>query len=127
MELRHLRTFISVAQTLNISESARRLHVTQPAVSRQIQSLEHTVGQPLFLRIPGRLKLTAAGQTLHEQGEKALVAVEDALRRTRAAAASESVPVRIGYFGTIGIWSSLLAFAVEKLGREFPRAASTVV
>src|SRR5206468_2648000 len=57
MELRHLRTFVTVAETLNISAAARRLRVTQPALSRQIRDLEFAVGHPLFVRHPGGLRL----------------------------------------------------------------------
>jgi DNA-binding transcriptional LysR family regulator len=119
MELRHLRTFVAVAETLNISEAARRLRVTQPALSRHIQSLEHIVGHPLFVRHRNGLQLTAAGVTLRDHGHKALAAVDAALRNARGADANGNTMVRLGYYG-ISVWSNLLAPAVETFGRRFP-------
>jgi len=119
MELRHLRTFVTVAETLNISEAARRLRVTQPALSRQIRSLEHTVGHPLFVRQRNGLKLTATGEALRDNGVKALAAVDEALVSARGAGAESGTVVRMGYYG-ISIWGNLLAPAVEKFGRRFP-------
>jgi DNA-binding transcriptional LysR family regulator len=121
MELRHLRTFVTVAETLNISAAARQLRVTQPALSRQIRDLEHSVGHPLFVRHPTGLRLTATGVTLRDDGAKALAAADEALRNARGAAARDGAVVRFGYYG-ISIWESLLAAAVEKFSREFPEA-----
>lgn len=120
MELRHLRTFVAVAETLNISEAARRLRVTQPALSRQIRALEDTLGRPLFVRVPGRLRLTSAGVTLHEHGMKALAAVEDAVRSVRVGDSPEEATLRVGYYGTMSVWAGILAPALEKAGRRYP-------
>ena len=58
MELRHLRSFVAVADSGSISLAARRLNVTQPALSRQIQDLERDMGVRLFDRIGRRVILT---------------------------------------------------------------------
>ena len=121
MELRHLRTFVAVAETLNISAAARRLRVTQPALSRQIHALEDTVGHPLFVRQRNGLKLTATGQSLRDDGAKALAAFEAALQNARGTASKAGVVVRFGYYG-ISIWEQLLAPAVETFTRRFPAA-----
>lgn len=127
MELRHLRTFAIVAETLNISEAARRLRVTQPALSRHIRDLEHTVGLPLFVRHRGGLRLTASGITLREHGGKALAAVDAALRSARGAGSKEDAALRVGYYGSVSVWASFLAPALEKLGHKFPRTAARLV
>lgn len=119
MELRHLRTFVTVAETLNISAAARQLRVTQPALSRQIRDLEHTVGHPLFVRHPNGLRLTPTGATLRNDGVKALAAADEALRNARGAALQAGAVVRFGYYG-ISIWESLLAPAVETFSRQYP-------
>jgi len=62
MELRHLRYFIAVAELRSVRAASEQLHVTQPAISRQIQYLEGVVGAALFERTPRGLKLTAAGE-----------------------------------------------------------------
>jgi DNA-binding transcriptional LysR family regulator len=64
MDLRHLRTFVAIAELGTVSKAALTLHVAQSALSRQISDLEREFGLPLFDRIGRRLVLTAAGQQL---------------------------------------------------------------
>jgi DNA-binding transcriptional LysR family regulator len=64
MDLRHLRTFVTVAELGTVSKAALTLHVAQSALSRQISDLEQEFGLPLFDRVGRRLVLTAAGQQL---------------------------------------------------------------
>lgn len=126
MELRLLRTFVAVAETMNISAAARRLRVTQPALSRHIHALEHIVGHPLFVRHQKGLRLTATGVTLRDHGAKALAAVDEALRNARGAGSREGTVVRLGYYG-ISIWETLLAPAVEAFARKFPQVTLNMV
>jgi DNA-binding transcriptional LysR family regulator len=64
MELRHVRTFVTVAEVGTVSRAAERLHVAQPALSRQIVQLESDLGLQLFDRVGRRLLLTSAGEQL---------------------------------------------------------------
>ena len=64
IELRHLRAFVGVAEDLSFSKAAQRLFITQPALSRQIRSLERLVGCDLFRRSTQRVELTLAGEAL---------------------------------------------------------------
>jgi len=64
--LRQLDTFLDVTEDLSISAAAKRMHVTQPAVSMQMQLLEEALGMPLFEQTGRKLKLTDAGQDLRE-------------------------------------------------------------
>ena len=64
MDLRHARTFVTVAELGTVSEAARRLHITQPALSRQIAAFEQELGLKLFDRIGRRLVLTSEGDQL---------------------------------------------------------------
>jgi len=63
MELRHLRYFIAVAEEENVSRAALKLHVSQPALSRQVHDLEDELGFPLLERTAKSVKLTDAGRT----------------------------------------------------------------
>lgn len=127
MELRHLRTFLAVAETLNISEVARRLRATQPALSRQIRALEHVVGRPLFVRAAGRLRLTPTGQTLHERSRDIVAAFDAALHTARKAGADADTLLRIGYHPTVTVWVGVVSPAVEHLLRIFPETKCQVV
>jgi DNA-binding transcriptional LysR family regulator len=66
MELRHLRYFLTVADQGTVTAAAARLHVAQPAISRQLQSLERDLGVALFTRQGPRLLLTDAGRQMLE-------------------------------------------------------------
>lgn len=61
MELRHLRYFVAVAQALNFTRAAEKLHTSQPSLSSQIRDLETCVGVPLLVRDKRKVALTAAG------------------------------------------------------------------
>jgi acetyl esterase/lipase len=64
IELRHLRAFVAVAEELNFGRAAERLYITQPALSRQIRSLEKLLGCTLLRRSTHRVELTLAGEAL---------------------------------------------------------------
>lgn len=64
MDLRHVRTFVTVAEVGTVSRAAERLHVAQPALSRQIAQLEDELGLKLFDRVGRRLLLTSGGEQL---------------------------------------------------------------
>jgi len=64
VDLKHVRTFVTVAELGTVSSAAKRLHTAQPALSRQISDLEHELGLKLFDRVGRRLILTAEGEQL---------------------------------------------------------------
>jgi len=64
MDLRYLRTFVTVAELGTISKAALRLHIAQPALSRQISNLEQELGLKLFNRVGRRLQISSEGQQL---------------------------------------------------------------
>ena len=64
MDLRHVRTFVTVAEVGTVSRAAERLHIAQPALSRQIANLEDEFGLKLFDRVGRRLVLTSEGEQL---------------------------------------------------------------
>ncbi|MCP3748306.1 LysR family transcriptional regulator [Pseudomonas sp. SBB6] len=96
MELRHLRYFRVLAQTLNFTRAAEQLRIAQPPLSRQIRQLEDTLGVELLER--GRpLRLTEAGRFFHEQSAALLDQLEQIAEGTRRIANSERQWLRIGF------------------------------
>lgn len=83
MELRHLRYFRIVAELLNFSRAAETLHVAQPALSRQIRSLEDEMGTRLLDRNHVRVRLTDAGRTFYAHTCKILAQVDMAVAAAR--------------------------------------------
>lgn len=76
MELRTLRYFLEIAREENMSKAASRLYVSQPALSRQIKSLEEELGQKLFVRHSFHIELTEAGILLRKRAEDILRIVD---------------------------------------------------
>src|ERR1700744_2716561 len=83
MEIRHLRYFLTVAEELHFSRAAERLHIAQPGLTQQIQSLERQLGVRLLERTSRRVELTPAGKTLYKEGRRALALFEQAEALTR--------------------------------------------
>jgi DNA-binding transcriptional LysR family regulator len=97
MELRHLRYFIAVAQEENVSRAALRLHVSQPAVSRQIRDLEDELGFALLERSAKSVRLTEAGKTFQGEARAVLQRVEEAVKAARAVATGGRGELHVGY------------------------------
>jgi epsilon-lactone hydrolase len=84
IELRHLRSFVAVAEDLSFSRAAQRLFISQPALSRQIRGLERLVGCDLFRRSTQRVELTLAGEALLARARSLLTDLDDAISVTRS-------------------------------------------
>ncbi|NBC15790.1 MAG: LysR family transcriptional regulator [Bacteroidetes bacterium] len=99
MEFRHLRSFLAVAETLNFRQAAEHVHVTQSALSRQIQRLEDTLGVTLFDRSHRAVALTAAGRAFVPEARQTLARAEQAQRTVRRAARGEVGRLVVGFVG----------------------------
>jgi DNA-binding transcriptional LysR family regulator len=77
IQLRHLTTFAAVAETLNFTRAAERVHLSQSSVTEQIQALEADLGTPLFDRSRRKLALTPAGQRLVSYAAELLSLAEE--------------------------------------------------
>jgi epsilon-lactone hydrolase len=84
IEIRHLRAFVAVAEELNFGRAAERLHLSQPALSRQVRALERLVGCELLLRTTHRVELTLAGEALLDRARKVISELEGAVAATQS-------------------------------------------
>jgi DNA-binding transcriptional LysR family regulator len=87
MELRTLGYFVAVARSESVSAAAARVHVTQPAISRQLRQLEAELGVDLFVRSAGRLRISAAGREFLPHAEAVLRRADIARDAARSYAA----------------------------------------
>lgn len=97
MELRDLRYFVAVAEALHFRQAAERLHITQPALSRQIHALEAELDVQLFHRSKRSVKLTLAGQTFLEEARQILRHAEQAVLTTQRTARGEMGKLRLSF------------------------------
>jgi DNA-binding transcriptional LysR family regulator len=97
MELRHLRYFIGVAEEENVSRAALKLHVSQPALSRQIRDLEDELGFRLLERSAKSVRLTEAGRVFLTEARAVLQRAEDGVKAARAIATGASGELHVGY------------------------------
>ena len=84
IELRHLRSFVAVAEELNFGKAATRLYLSQPALSRQISALERLVGCELLRRSTHRVELTLAGEALLDRARRILGYLDEAVSATQS-------------------------------------------
>ncbi|MDJ1131191.1 LysR family transcriptional regulator [Streptomyces iconiensis] len=98
VELRHLRALAAIGDEGTITDAARTLHVSQPALSRTLDQLESRLGTRLVERTTRRLELTAAGRGLWEHAHRILRQLDDALTE----AASGPRALQLGF-----VWAAL--------------------
>ncbi|VWB44279.1 LysR family transcriptional regulator [Burkholderia lata] len=118
LELRHLKYFVAVAEELNFHRAARRLHLSQPALSRQIQQLEDEIDVALFQRSAKRIDLTTAGRTLQSHAYTILAHVRKAEEQSRSVGKGEAGYLAIGFFGS-AIFDVIPKLLLE-YGRQHP-------
>jgi DNA-binding transcriptional LysR family regulator len=102
MELRQIRSFLSIAETLHFGRTAELIHISQPALSLQIRALEEEVGARLFERNRRKTTLTAAGFAFRDHAAAALSQLDQAAHRARLAAIGKLGLLRIGFISTAG-------------------------
>lgn len=83
MELRQLRYFLAVADECSFSAAARRIHIAQPALTRQIRALEADLGVTLFQRVARGVRLTPAGESFHRETQQILQTLSLARRKAQ--------------------------------------------
>lgn len=121
MELRHLRYFVGVGEEQHFGRAAARLHVAQPALSRQIQDLEREMGFALFDRLPRGVRLSAAGKSFLTEARRILQDVDEAKRRAERIAHGKAGTLRIG-IATAVSWHGVVADSFRQFRRQQPDA-----
>ncbi|WP_134501002.1 LysR family transcriptional regulator [Microvirga pakistanensis] len=100
MELRHLRYFVAVAEELNFTRAAERLHIAQPPLSQQIKQLEEEIGVVLLQRGARPLRLTDAGQVFLDRARQVLMDLDAAVAETRRRGRGQTGRLSIGFAGS---------------------------
>src|SRR4029078_2770753 len=118
LELRHLRYFIAVAEELHFGRAARKLGITQPPLSLQIQRLEAELGVQLFERTNRRVQLTPAGKTLLEEGRHVVSAFSSATDAARRAARGETGSLTVAFAASVMFLS--LPRIIRRFRAQFP-------
>jgi LysR family cyn operon transcriptional activator len=96
MNLRHLRAFAKIVDVGGFARAAPALHLSQPALSRQIQELERNLGVPLFDRVGRGAQLTSEGEDILRRSRRLLVEVEALEDRARTLKAGKAGILRVG-------------------------------
>ena len=86
VSLTHIQSFVAVAEEGHVGRAARRLHLTQPPLSRHILALEDELGAPLFERTPRGMRLLPAGEAFLTHARRILAEVDAAVHTVRGTA-----------------------------------------
>ncbi|GAB4256748.1 MAG: LysR substrate-binding domain-containing protein [Thermoleophilia bacterium] len=118
MELLQLRYFTAVAEDGNFTHAARRLHVSQPALSYQIKRLENEVGARLFHRQTRRVSLTSDGKAFLPLAQDVLRKADEALRVMDERLGVERGEVSLGTIPSVGV--QIIPHILSTFRRNFP-------
>lgn len=124
MELRHLRYFVTVAEELHFGRASERLHIVQPALSKQISSLEAELGIKLFDRDRRHVNLTEAGRVFFEEANEVLAQADGAMNRARAVSRGEGGRLTIGFI--FPALADLLPRSLRRFRQHYPGVSLTV-
>lgn len=125
MELRHLRYFVVLADTLHFGRAAQCLHMSQPPLSVAIQQLEASVGTLLLTRSSKSVRLTAAGEALLPLAQRLLAQAQEAKRLAHAVGEGLAGRLRVGFVG--GMLFRGLAPALHRLRQTHPQLDASLI
>ena len=118
MELRHVRYFVAIAETLSFRQASKQLHVSQPSLSVQIKQLEDELGVVLFLRSKRRVEITRAGEAFLSAAREILLGLQQASAAALHAESGEVGTIRLGFIPTAGF--HILPRLLEKIRSTLP-------
>lgn len=116
MNIRQLEIFLAVCETMSVTETSKRLYLSQPAISKTIRELEADIGILLFDRINGKLHLNEAGKVFRIKADQLMEDFEALKNFDRSS--SGKIPLRLGISLTIAMNS--LPYAVEQFKIKYP-------
>jgi DNA-binding transcriptional LysR family regulator len=125
VELRLYRYVVMLAEVLNFTRAAARLHVAQPALSKQIRQLEEYLGAKLFERTKREVRLTAAGEAFTAEARLTLFHADRAVQGAKAAKGLHRGPWSIGYSPLIDL--RILSKVRRHLASTYPAAEVCLV
>jgi len=117
IELRHLRSFVAVAEELNFTRAAKRLFIAQQALSTQIRQLEERIGAKLLDRDTRSVTLASAGEVLLGQARLLLADADAAFATTRAAVTATS-RITVGFVAAVN--HPAMSDALDRFSDEHP-------
>ena len=118
IEIRHLRYFVAVAETLHFGKAATKLGMAQPPLSQQIKKLERMLGYALFDRTTRGVRLTTVGQFFAERAMNVLAKMQDDVEMTRRVGAGKEGVLNVGFSGSVMF--TALPKAIESYRRMRP-------
>ncbi len=121
MNFTHLRAFFEVARAGSISAGAIRLHVSQPAVTREIKELEERLGLVLFDRLPRGVALTQAGAVLFDYAKRLFALSDAAQAELNELAGLSAGHLTIGASATVGVY--LVPDMIARFNASFPKVS----
>src|ERR1700750_2912168 len=118
MELRQVRYFVAVAETLSFRQASKRLHVSQPSLSVQIKQLEDELGVFLLRRSKRHVEITRAGEVFLSAAREILLKVKQASAAALHTGSGEAGTIRLGFIPTASF--HILPLLLQKIRSTLP-------
>ncbi|WP_143959290.1 LysR family transcriptional regulator [Litoribacter populi] len=119
MEIRQLQYFAVLAEELHFNKAAAKLHIVQPALSKQLQQLEQELGVKLMNRTKRKVELTEAGEYFFHEAKEILHRIDKLKNQTHLVQSGEKGEIRIGYVGSC--IHTFLPDLLTSLNADFPQ------
>lgn len=121
MELRHLKYFVAVAENLNFTKAAAKLHLAQPSLTRQIHNLEDEIGVRLLNRSKSQVALTEEGRSFLVDARRILALATESVQAVQRLSRGETGQLNIAYSSNFNF--ELLPETLEAFRQTFPHVA----
>lgn len=125
LEIRQLHYFLTVAEEMNFSRAAKRLHITQPPLSLQIQRLENELGVLLFRRTNRHVEITEAGREFMEDVQKIFEQLDRAVENAQRTHQGLRGKIRVGFVGSATY--DVLPLVLREFRQKFPNVEVTLL